>query len=1581
MSIAIPLSFDCFFREYWDGANIAPMGKADRDDILSIYKRWELEDFHVVAFTYCPVPISHKHLIVSASITGGGSNANNGLNVNDNCELDNKTNTGCGNRSVGTCVGTDTPSGVPLSPVCPLSSGTNPAPAHRNSSHLNRSLKRQSWSSAHEYKAPPNCLYFIDHHATLTHEEDRNGIEGGVAVGGASQFALQESLPKSRMPVIANNGDVSGVAMGKTYGDSVVSKAKELTPVDQSDRNTQSMDGAFIALKKSQELDQKRIDVDENADTTTVVESPTNVGVSSAEKKTKKPSKLKHKSSKSRDKHGTKDSKDSSRRRKHKHKSKRKPAGVNEKSDGSFSSDSSGECGGSRRKANPKSVKNAGIARKRSNSTANPVDDNASDSHTVVQESGDDAPGMQEANLIGSISGATKTEKVPDDSLLVLQQIGSTAENPVNGSPLAKSRSESVIASSGVENESELILEAANNIIPAVLRIPHANSRALLTTRSHGDVSALVLEDESVVVLGREEECASNVATPGFGYDYESSNASVDDLSKVGQSVVSDAVNMMRNMGRGIASGDGDSDSDNVVDDGVVGMEAYVDNDMLPPLPPTPPTPKHRKYSKLSVDSDIEVNSGRSMSKGSSRATSPSGAIDSGHLEAGVGSDMVESSSSKVDEKTRRNMLKREKKQLRKHKKRHKKDKKKDRKDRKKDMVDSDRDRSKPSSKGQKVLDSELASSCPELDSNHENKEENTAIGYNAGGSINFSHNSCIIGDHNQHNEAPFQIAGQKKCTGKNLSISSAPVAPFVSAVKNGDTGIVYPPPTKFATHRKGADSLLPGLGIDGLGVEMHSIHASNSFPRKKSVSSRSLPPISVGPATLNLVNANSAQQVTGAVMRGATATADIVDTLGGVESDAYRRSLAGSIWPLIRQQIFLGMAASSVAVRSEMPGLRETLTASGIRFVYFSPRNMRRSKPLAHKLGITFDWNCAISLRPLDTVNGGGDENSGLKDGENPTEQNPETSMNPSATAEGVQSPSEGVVLDPHRDISAYADWVVHARMPYGVEEIKNHLKTVDNVPLLVNLYTDATPETVKSMVEVFNDYGEIVCSIGSGSYRSGNCAIFQASHIAISVAMMPAAGALNMNDGCGGGSIPGSVESVFNTFPLFSDTTLCASDMYMLHSLIGIGTVPLLQKPFYAKQHLQKMISKYHCATAALQTESDAVGNSDASDEDNDTFEFTTDTLIEAIRHGRVLLNNMHQALAVSCVFLGSVGVASIVIHALPVVLVPAQSVFMLICFTCIYLPLLLVAHIVAPAAWLKLESLGESQEYSNVPVYYDGWLDVLTTHWESCVAYVVSASGTIARAISGCSWSTQGQAVEKEISSGVGRGYSVMQNTPRKNIYISKPRDESRFYQYLLVRICWVGFSVFVVGYITIACVYDGNSTDDHASDTVGFFGSIPLLLHRLPKFHDNASIGDGLNDVAMKNSLVADLISVQLLLGIMSQSMTMVHRGQTILDLPHPFRCKGYYLISMCIVVIHGTILTVKHVLRSLLYSSNESLGYGDVHYIVYFLIPLLNMIGMLINSIYINSYDFASYRRYQQFLRLEFDTRLGMHSPR
>lgn len=129
--------------------------------------------------------------------------------------------------------------------------------------------------------------------------------------------------------------------------------------------------------------------------------------------------------------------------------------------------------------------------------------------------------------------------------------------------------------------------------------------------------------------------------------------------------------------------------------------------------------------------------------------------------------------------------------------------------------------------------------------------------------------------------------------------------------------------------------------------------------------------------------------------------------------------------WALIKNQIFLGVLGSSVIPRKEIEPLIEVFDDAGVRFVYFSPRNMRRTKELASDVGIDVAWNCAISLRPLD-------------EGED----------------------------DPHRMTSTYADWDINAKLPHGIDDVRHHLKEVDNVPLLVSLFTDVTKDTTMEMV-----------------------------------------------------------------------------------------------------------------------------------------------------------------------------------------------------------------------------------------------------------------------------------------------------------------------------------------------------------------------------------------------------------------------------------------------------------------------------------------------------------------------------------
>ena len=57
--------------------------------------------------------------------------------------------------------------------------------------------------------------------------------------------------------------------------------------------------------------------------------------------------------------------------------------------------------------------------------------------------------------------------------------------------------------------------------------------------------------------------------------------------------------------------------------------------------------------------------------------------------------------------------------------------------------------------------------------------------------------------------------------------------------------------------------------------------------------------------------------------------------------------------WGLVRQQIFLGLLGSSVGPRKEIEPFIHSCNDAGVRFVYFSPRNMRRTKELASQMGL----------------------------------------------------------------------------------------------------------------------------------------------------------------------------------------------------------------------------------------------------------------------------------------------------------------------------------------------------------------------------------------------------------------------------------------------------------------------------------------------------------------------------------------------------------------------------------------------------------------------------------------------------
>jgi hypothetical protein len=105
---------------------------------------------------------------------------------------------------------------------------------------------------------------------------------------------------------------------------------------------------------------------------------------------------------------------------------------------------------------------------------------------------------------------------------------------------------------------------------------------------------------------------------------------------------------------------------------------------------------------------------------------------------------------------------------------------------------------------------------------------------------------------------------------------------------------------------------------------------------------------------------------------------------------------------------------------------------------------------------------------------------------------------------------------------------------------------------------------------------------------------------------------------------------------------------------------------------------------------------------------------------------------------------------------------------------------------------------------------------------------------------------------------------------------------------------------------------------------------------------------------------------------------------------------YYAVVVGVLVVHGLVVTWRAALRNCSMSSTVTAAlvdrifchdphvtfstYSNLHVAVWLAIGLSFVVNVVAGFV-VNSYDRHHYRRYTQFLRLEFDTRLGMHSPR
>lgn len=219
-----------------------------------------------------------------------------------------------------------------------------------------------------------------------------------------------------------------------------------------------------------------------------------------------------------------------------------------------------------------------------------------------------------------------------------------------------------------------------------------------------------------------------------------------------------------------------------------------------------------------------------------------------------------------------------------------------------------------------------------------------------------------------------------------------------------------------------------------------------------------------------------------------------------GVEREDCVQALSG--------QIFMGMVSSQYQARLDTVRLIDALITACIRFVYFSMEDELRSKVFAEKMGLETGWNCHISLTP----NGDGPSEGGPGEGgpNSPGQGSLHDHLNQDSRdeAEGPLLPEEEAHSDmasfqpTDSDVPSFLEDCNRAKLPRGIHQVRPHLKNIDNVPLLVPLFTDCTPETMCEMVKIMQENREVTCCLGSSANCRNSCLFLQSD---ISIALDP--------------------------------------------------------------------------------------------------------------------------------------------------------------------------------------------------------------------------------------------------------------------------------------------------------------------------------------------------------------------------------------------------------------------------------------------------------------------------------------------
>ncbi|XP_055339776.1 transmembrane protein 94-like [Paramacrobiotus metropolitanus] len=181
------------------------------------------------------------------------------------------------------------------------------------------------------------------------------------------------------------------------------------------------------------------------------------------------------------------------------------------------------------------------------------------------------------------------------------------------------------------------------------------------------------------------------------------------------------------------------------------------------------------------------------------------------------------------------------------------------------------------------------------------------------------------------------------------------------------------------------------------------------------------------------------------------------------------------------KNQVFLGCVAQQYQSRNDFVHLIDLLEQACIRFIHFSTETELRSRVFAERLGLESGWNCHIAL-----------DSQGI----DPNSLDPDV-VQPAPVDNNAKKDVSVIVVEQELDLEN------RARLPRGIENIREHIASVDNVPLLVSLFTDCRPESIQEMIAIMQENGEVVCCLGSSGNLT-NSAIFLQADAAIAIEPM---------------------------------------------------------------------------------------------------------------------------------------------------------------------------------------------------------------------------------------------------------------------------------------------------------------------------------------------------------------------------------------------------------------------------------------------------------------------------------------------